>query len=87
MEIDDLIQRVVEEVKQVPGVQALALGGSRVRGTGQLTGISSLHRYRRTPPRIPAQNAKILYNHITPFFSFFFFFFSFFLPCFPCLPW
>lgn len=33
MEIEDLIQHIVEEVKPVPGVRALALGGSRARGT------------------------------------------------------
>ncbi len=34
--------------------------------------------------QIPAQSAKILYNHNTPFFSFFF---LLLFPCFPCLPW
>lgn len=33
MEIDRLIQKIVEEVRRVLGVQALALGGSRARGT------------------------------------------------------
>jgi predicted nucleotidyltransferase len=34
MDIETLIQDIVDEIKNVSGVKAIVLGGSRARGTG-----------------------------------------------------
>lgn len=56
MQVESLIERIAEEVRQVEGVQAIVLGGSRARGTHTSTSDVDLGIYYHpdSPPDLKA---------------------------------